>query len=220
MRHHAIAAVISVIALWASTPALAAPGDVLIKVRGGYALRSGSSAVTVDVGDTPVTTQVRGAISGEASLTFFITNHIATELALGGAPYNLEDARGRTLVSAGVLTPTAMLQYHPSPSSKFIRPYVGIGLSYANFYSEKAGEILTDRNVFPPITYSAHLQGALAPVAQIGADVPINEQSYINLDAKYLGANSKLTLEQGSDSQTVSHHMRSIVLGVGAGFRF
>jgi len=223
MRQHskALATAMAVIAGVAMTsPAMAAPGDILIKIRGGYALRTGSSAVTVNVGDTPVTTRARGAVSGEASLTFFMTRHLAAELTLGGAPYDLEDSKGRSLVSAGVITPTAMLQYHPMPDSKTLRPYVGIGLSYANFYSEKAGEILTDRHVFPPISYSASLKGALAPVAQIGADIPIDDQFYINLDAKYLGANTKLTLEQGSDSQTVSHRMRSIVLGAGVGFRF
>lgn len=203
-----------------STPAWAEPGDVLIKIRGGYALRTGSSPVTVNVGDTPVTAKPKAAPSGEASLTFFMTDHLATELTFGGAPYDIKDRNGKTLVSAGLITPTAMLQYHAMPGSTLFRPYIGVGLSYANFYSEKAGEVLTNRVVTPTISYSADIKGALAPVGQIGADVAINEQLYINIDAKYLGTNSKLTLDQGGTSQTVSHRMRSIIVGAGVGFRF
>ncbi|SMC34923.1 OmpW family protein [Novosphingobium sp. B1] len=219
MRHFA-AALCAIAAVSAATPALAEPGDILIKIRGDYVLRSGSSAVTVDLGGIPVSANAKAAPGGEASLTFFITEHFATEFTLGGAPYDMKDRNGRTLVSAGLITPTAMLQYHVMPSSKVFRPYVGAGLSYANFYSEKPGEILTNRTVTPRISYSADLKGALAPVVQIGADIAINEQLYINVDAKYLGASSRLTVEQGGNSQTVSHKMRSLVLGAGVGFRF
>src|SRR5690606_35997355 len=38
-----------------ATPSHAAPGDILVKVRGSYAPRPGSSAATVNVGDTVAT---------------------------------------------------------------------------------------------------------------------------------------------------------------------
>lgn len=203
-----------------ATPSHAAPGDILVKVRGSYAPRPGSSAATVNVGDTVATAKPRAGIGFEAGLTYFITNHLAAEVGFGGTSYDLKDSAGRTLTSAGLITPAATLQYHLMPNSKFFRPYVGIGASYANFYGEKAGEILTDRIILPPITYAASIKGALAPVAQLGADVSINDKFYINVDAKYLGCNTKLAIEQGGARQTVPHKMRSLIVGVGAGFRF
>jgi outer membrane protein len=203
-----------------TSPAYAAPGDILIKIRGGYTLHSGSSTVTVDVDGSPVTAKAKGSIGGEASFTFFLTEHIATEVALGGSSYDLKDARGRTLSSAGLITPYATLQYHLLPESRIFRPYVGAGLAYANFYSEKAGELLTDRQNPFAMSSSAALKGELAPVGQIGADIAINDRFYVNVDGKYLGANSKLTIDQGGDRQTVSHKMRSIIIGAGVGFRF
>lgn len=219
MRRSAI--ILSTIATFAATtPVWAAPGDILIRVRGDYVVRTGSSDVTVSVGGSPVTAKAKGAVGGEASLTFFMTDHLATEFTLGGAPYDLKDSSGHTLISAGLITPTAMLQYHLMPNGRAFRPYIGAGLSYANFGSVTVGEVLTNRTVVPAISYSASINGALAPVVQIGADVAINEQMYINFDAKCLGTNSKLTLVQGGNSQTVSHKMRSCVLGTGVGFRF
>lgn len=197
----------------------AAPGDILIKVRGGYALHSGSSKVAIDIDGSAVTAKAKDAVAGEASITFFMTNHIATEIALGGSSYDLKDARGHTLLSAGLITPYATVQYHLLPGSRFFRPYVGIGVAYANFYSEKAGGLLTDRNDFDT-SVSTNLKGELAPVGQIGADVAINDRFYVNVDGKYLGANSKLTIDQGGDRQTLPHKMRSIIAGAGMGFRF
>jgi outer membrane protein len=203
-----------------ANPAYAAPGDILVKVRGGYALHSGGKRVAVDIDGSTMTAKAKGAVGGEAGLTFFMTDHIAAELALGGASYDLKDATGHALISAGLVTPTAMLQYHLLPNSRIFRPYVGVGVSYANFYSEKPGELLTDRTNPFPTSYSVNIKGALAPVAQVGADIAINDQFYINVDAKYLRSNSKLTIDEEGNRQTVSHKMRSLILGAGVGFRF
>lgn len=203
-----------------AVPAHAAPGDVLIKIRGGYALHSGSSKVAVDVDGTPVTAKVKGSIQGEASFTFFLTGHIATEIALGGLSYDVKDGAGRSLSSAGLITPYVTLQYHLLPESRLFRPYVGVGAAYANVYSEKPGEILTDRQTPFPIAASVAFKGALAPVAQIGADIAINDRLYINVDGKYLGSNSKVTIDTGTARETLSHRMRSTIIGAGVGFRF
>jgi len=203
-----------------ANPACAAPGDILIKVRGGYVLHSGSSKVAVEIDGSTVTAKAQGAVGGEASLTFFMTDHLAVEAALGGASYDLKDGSGRILSSAGLITPSAILQYHLLPQSRLFRPYAGIGAAYANFYSEKPGEILTDRAEALPLSYATSLKGALAPVAQLGADIAINDQFYINVDGKYLGSNSRLTIDQGGARQTISHKMRSIIIGAGIGFRF
>lgn len=206
-------------ALTVAATAHAEPGDMLLKLRGGYSLRSQSTPVLVAVDNTPVRATASDAIGAEAALTFFLTDTLAAEVTLGGASYDLEDASGRTLSSGAMLTPALTLQYYPMPHAR-LRPYVGVGAAYVNFYSEKPGEVLTNRNVLPPVSYSTALKGNIAPVGQIGVDVAINDKLYINLDGKYLRASSKLTVAQGSTVQTVNHRMESFVVAVGAGFKF
>jgi len=201
-------------------PANAAPGDILIKVRGGYVLHPGSSRVAVDIDDATTSAKPKSAVSGEASLTFFMTDHIATEIGFGVTSYDLKDRAGRNLSSAGLITPSMTIQYHPLPDAKFFRPYIGVGAAYANFYSEKPGEVLTDRDAHFTQFYSTSLKGRLAPVGQIGADIALNDQFYVNVDAKYIGSNTKFQVEQGGSTQTISHKMRSVIIGAGVGFRF
>jgi len=202
-----------------TSPAHGAPGDVLVKIRGDYTLHPGSSPVTIDVDDTAVIAKPKSAIGGEASLTFFLTDHVAAEIGFGGTSYDLEDRAGRTLSSGGLTTPSFTLQYHLLPGSKLLRPYVGVGAAYANFYSEKAGEILTDQETPITQTYSTSLKSGLAPVGQVGADIALNDQFYVNFDAKYVGTNTKFGVENGG-SQTFPYKMRSVIVGVGVGFRF
>lgn len=210
----------AIVAVATASPAWAERGDMLVKVRGSYALRSGSDSVTLKVSTTSVTAKADDAVGAEAAIDFFLTDNIAAEFAFGGASYDIQDAKGRTLASSGMITPTVtVLYYYPSPEAR-VRPYFGVGVSYVNFYSEEPGEIVTSQNPLPPVSYGVGMKSNIAPVGQIGVDVALDGKIYVNLDAKYVWAKSKLSFTQGSNTQTVDHDMKSFVIGAGVGFKF
>lgn len=217
MRKFTIAAAIA--ALSAAAPAHAETGDMLVKVRGGYSFRSGTDSVTVNLISDRVTAKAADSVVGEAALTFFLTDNVATEVSLGGGSYDINDAAGRTLASSGLITPTLTLQYHLMPGGR-VRPYIGVGAAYVSFYSEKPGEILTNQNPLPPVSYAVGIKSNIAPVGQIGADVSVNDKFYVNIDGRYMIAKSKLTITQGSNVQTVKQDTQSFVVMAGVGFKF
>lgn len=202
-----------------ASPACAAPGDLLIKLRGNYALRSQSSSIVVTRDNEAIVAKAQNAGGGEVAISWFLSDSIATEVSFGISSYDLERS-GKTLVNAGQITPAVLVQYHLMPSNRLLRPYVGVGAAYMNLYSEKTGELLARDPAQPAISYSASLKGAFAPVAQIGADIAVNDQFYVNLDAKYLAANTRLSVSENGDLQTARHRSRSIIIGAGMGFRF
>lgn len=216
MRKFIFAAAIA--ALSTSAPAFAESGDMLIKLRGGYSLRSGTDSVTVRAGSSQVTAKAADAVAGEAVLTLFVTDTLATEVSMGGGSYDINDTAGRTLVSSGLITPSLTVQYHPTPNGR-VRPYIGLGAAYVSYYSEEPGELLTNLNLLPPVSYSASLKSNIAPVGQIGADVSLNDKFYVNIDGRYMIAKSKLTI-QGTQVQTVNQDMQSFVVMAGVGFKF
>lgn len=117
----------------ASAVALTAPayaverGDMLIKLRGTYGLRTQSDDVSFTLrDDSNVTAKVDNTIGAELSMTFFLTDHVATEVSIGGAPYDIKNPASATLVSAGLIMPTATLQYYPVKEGR-LRPYVVTG---------------------------------------------------------------------------------------------
>lgn len=110
---------------------------------------------------------------------------------------------------------TATLQYHLSPALK-VRPYIGIGVNYTRFYDEKT---------------SSNLQGALGPTSlelddswglagQFGVDIAVNEDWFINFDAKYIQMDTTATLNSGGTIRTVDVVINPWFIGIGVGTSF
>ncbi|RLE23923.1 MAG: hypothetical protein DRJ50_05450, partial [Actinobacteria bacterium] len=106
------------------------------------------------------------------------------------------------------LPPTVSLQYHFMPTSKF-QPYVGVGINYTNFFSEKTTGPLTGSNL--------SLGDSWGLAGQIGFDVMIGENWFLNLDARYMNIETKARLD-GTSIGTVK--IDPMVYGGHVGFRF
>lgn len=234
MRTSMFAAAVAACCLVA-TPAIAGPaaaerGDILVKVRGGYSLRSQSDRASfelvkkdhLDCSPLPNCTpsvKASNSIAGEAVLDFFVSENIAIEASIGGSGYDVQDAAGRSLASAGLITPTLSVLFYPTTTAR-VRPYIGGGVTYANFYSEKPGELLTN-NSMEGVAYSANIQSNVGPVGQVGFDLSLDDKFYINVDGKYHSIKSKITVGQGNATpQTKSQNLSEFVIGVGVGFKF
>jgi outer membrane protein len=219
-------------AAFAGTPALAEAGDILVKARGTYHLRlDGLSVALPDSGQVDraegslpgsgqvTNAEVADAAGAEASLTLFMTNNLALELALGATKYEVRDETGGALVSANLLMSTATVQYHLMPESKGFRPYLGVGVSHLNLYNDKVDIVLLNKAEDQFSSTNARLTGGFAPVGQVGADIAISERSYVNLDVKYTARKTEILIERGSSSIT-ERRLGALVLGVGMGFKF
>jgi len=202
-----------------SVPAHADVGDILIKARGTYHNRLDGFVVTLPDTDQPVAADVADAVGAEASMTMFVTEHLGVEFSIGGSSYKVSDANGGGLVSANLLMTTATIQYHIAPDGKRLRPYVGVGLSHLNLYGEDVEADLLDSAPDPFVSYNSRLTGGFAPVGQVGTDIAINEQIYLNLDVKYATRNTELLIEREARSTDV-RRMAAVIVAAGIGFRF
>lgn len=223
MRTLMLAATVATFCFFASPalagPSVAEPGDVLVKMRGGYSFRSQSDTATFSIDGKSVSVKVDDGLSGEAGLDFFISENLAVEASLGGSSYDVRDANGRSLASAGRITPTVTVLFYPTTTGR-IRPYFGAGVAYLSFYSEKPGEVLTNINLSYPVSYSADIKSNLGPVGQVGFDLSVNDKFYINVDGKYQQTKSKMSIIQGPNTQTVKQDVKEFVVGAGVGFKF
>lgn len=206
-------------ALMSSVPAHAEAGDLLIKARATYHHRSEGFTFTLTDQAQVVEAYVNDAIGGEASATLFLTDHLATEFSLGGVTYDLEEDTGEGVLSAGLLMSTATVQYHPLGDRAVVRPYIGAGLSYMNFYGEQVQEVIINDASAPSTPYTSGIRGGISPVGQVGFDIAINQRMYVNIDGKYTSLKTEVYLEN-QDRQTVARRMGSLVVAGGVGFRF
>jgi outer membrane protein len=206
-------------ALTAGT-AHAEAGDTLIRLRGIVVAPNETSGGVVPAFPTEKV-GVNNSFMPEIDFTYMLTNQIGAELILATTKH---DASGRTgttgsigkLASTWVLPPTLTLQYHLMPEGR-IRPYVGAGINYTIFYSEKASKGLVAAVGKTKVSMKSSFGYAL----QAGVDIPINDRAFFNLDVKYIDIDTTARLATtAAGVQRTRIHLDPFVFGVGIGMRF
>lgn len=202
-----------------ATPAMAAAGDTYVRVR-GIVVAPNEKSGGILPGLPNETVKVDNAVVPEVDITQMVTDNIGFELIAATSKHAVSGVSGTTggigkLASTWVLPPTLTAQYHLMPDAK-VRPYVGAGVNYTLFYSEKAS------SAFEAAAGNTNvkLKSSFGWAAQAGIDIDLNEKMFLNLDVKYIDINTKGTLvTTGLGTQTVKVNLDPIVVGVGIGFR-
>jgi len=185
--------------------------------KGDWIARFG--AVTVNPDDS--SGQV-GAINGSGvavddsqglyvNLTYMIKDNIGLEL-LAATPFKHNITGTGTIAGLGKiaetkqLPPTLSVQYHFSPAKSF-RPYVGAGINYTTFFSEKAvGGTVT----------SISLDDSWGLAVQGGFDMDISKDWFFNADLRYIDIETTATTNVGNVDVSIDPWVVS--LGIGTTF--
>jgi outer membrane protein len=195
-------------------------GDVLVRLRAIMVAPNESSGSILPAfpGEHVA---VNNSVMPEVDLTWMATNHLGFELIAATTKHTASGITGTTgaigpLATSWVLPPTLTAQYHPVTHGP-VRPYVGAGVNYTIFYSERASNAL-QAAVGPT---RVHMSDSVGWAVQAGVDVDISDRWFLNLDAKYIDMDTtaRLTTAQAG-TQTVRMHIDPLVVGIGIGTRF
>ena len=208
-----------VIACGIAGPANAAAGDTLIRLRGIIvAPNESSSGITPTFPTEKV--KINNSAAPEVDFTYMATDNIGFALIAATTKHHATGTSGTTgsigrLASTWVLPPTLTAQYHFAPASK-VRPYVGAGINYTLFYSEKPSAAL-EAAVGPT---KVKMKSSFGWAAQAGIDFDLSKNMFLNLDVKYIDIRTTARLSTTAIGvQTVKVNLNPIVVGVGVGFR-
>ena len=185
---------------FAGTASAFEPGDWLVRVGATYVNPASDNHDIVSVeSDTSVS----------LNFTYMMTDVWALEV-LAAVPFkhDIELLDGTKVGSTKHLPPTFSLQYHFRPTEQF-QPYVGVGLNYTTFFSEKTQGPLEGVDL--------SLGDSWGLAGQIGFDVLFNDQWFFNLDVRYIDIDTKARLD-GDSIGTVE--IDPWVFGGHIGFRF
>jgi outer membrane protein len=185
---------------FAGTATAFEPGDWLVRVGASYVSPTSNNHETVSV---------ESATSATINLGYMMTDCWALEL-LAAYPFkhDLELQDGTKIGSTEHLPPTLSLQYHFRPTEKF-QPYVGVGLNFTAFFSEKTTGPLAGTDL--------NLGDSWGLAGQIGFDVLFNDTWFFNADARYIDIDTKATLDGVSLGKV---EVDPWVFGGHIGFRF
>ena len=217
----------------------------LLVAAGALAVASGASAqskgqLTVSVGANQLKPNVEsGAISapalpnslGDVSkdtqpvaiITYGLTDNISVETAVG-TPYKHKIYGAGSIAGSGqlgtveALPAIALLQYRFFDPNARIRPYVGLGVTYAMFQKETGSfrmTALTNPGGGTPTTFSIDNKWTVS--GQVGAQVNINEKWFAN--ASYIKTRLRTDVHFSTHQ---NQHMKldpdSFILSVGYKF--
>lgn len=158
------------------------------------------------------TAEISNQVVPELDISYFFSENIAAELILATNPHDVS-VTGTTLgdVDLGdvtLLPPTLTLQYHFAPRASF-RPYVGAGVNYTMFYDNDPGQAIS-------VNYDNGFGFAL----QAGADIPVNETYFFNVDVKKVFLSTDVTVDAGVATVGADVGIDPWIIGVGVGRRF
>ncbi len=163
----------------------AAANTAIAMDQGDWLLRFGASYIDPKSNNHEVVS-VDAATSMTFNFSYMMTRNWAVEV-LAAWPYkhDIELKDGTRVGSTKHIPPTVSLQYHFAPASKF-QPYVGFGVNYTKFFSEKT--------VGPLAGVPLDLDASWGLAGEVGADIMLNEAWFLNLSIRYIGIETDTTL--------------------------
>ena len=181
-------------------PAMAEDAPWQVRLR---ALR-----MQVDNGNSPnvggAKVEINDKTFPEVDIAYNFSRNIAAELVLTYPQKHDVLLQGNKIGTIKHLPPALLLQYQFAPGGK-INPYVGGGINYTRFMSAKlpAG-ITTDK-------------GSFGPALQIGADVEVGRNLYLNLDFKRVKIDTDVKV---AGAKLTTLKVDPNLISVGIGWRF
>ena len=174
--------------------------------QGDWLLRFGAASVNPNDKSSLPGLGVEDAQAIFVNGTYMLSDNIGLEL-LASTPFthDITLAGSGKIAETKHLPPTFSVQYHFSPKQSF-RPYVGAGINYTTFFSEKATAVIN----------SISLDDSLGLAVQAGFDVDINKDWFFNADIRYIDIETTASTNIGDIEVTID----PTVISLGVGTRF
>ncbi|WP_300116496.1 OmpW family outer membrane protein [Sphingobium sp.] len=207
-------------AVFASVPAQAKQGDILVRLR-GIVVAPNEKSGSVLPAFPGEKVSIDNAVAPEIDVTWMASDHIGFELIAATTKHSASGRKGTTgsigkLASTWVLPPTLTAQYHFLPDAP-VRPYVGAGVNYTLFYSEDASGGLESTVGKTKV----HMSDSFGWAAQAGVDIDLNDRLFLNIDVKYIDIDTTARLSTtAAGVQKVHIDLDPLVFGIGVGMRF
>ena len=141
----------------------------------------------------------------ELDISYFINPNVAVELILTVPQKQSLYSNSTYIGSFKHLPPTLTVQYHFTNFGGF-KPYVGAGINYTRLSSVRIPGVKVDHNSF-------------GPALQVGVDIPVAKNMYLNFDVKKTYIRTNVMLE-ATGAKLGTFKVDPVLVGVGLGWRF
>jgi len=158
-----------------------------------------------------------------ATLTIPLDAHWTTEI-FGGLPYEHEIVGDGAIAGSGKIgstkqvSPTVFAQYRFGEAKQTVRPYLGLGLTYARFYGEKGATALTVMtNPGGGTATRMSIDPAWGLSAQVGATLDLSDRWFLDVAVVKTKLKTTTTLSTG---QHIDTKLDPLSTSLSVGYRF
>lgn len=209
----------------AATPAMAQDqaGDIQIKVLGTAVLPDGEiDSVNVDLVGLPAGTDTKASDNyvPTIAIEYFVSENFSIETIAGTTQHDVDTVSGfpagTELVSDALLLPATVTgKAHFNAGG--VKPYVGAGVAYFMWLSDKPGAA-----TIPLGVTDTDLSDEFGFVLQAGVDIPVGESGYgVTFDAKRYFIDTTARWYAGNTlAIETEHNLDPWVLSAGVSYRF
>ncbi len=218
------------VTLLAAACALAVAGGASAQSAGQFTAKIGAGKITpkVDSGDVsaPALPGSKVDVGADTKPVFIfaygLTDNISTELALG-VPYKHKLYGAGAIAGTGelgsveALPPSLFIQYRMFRPEAMVRPFVGVGVTYAYFQKETgSGQLTALLNTGGPAT-TFEIKSKAAPSLQAGVAFNINPKWFVDLTVvkTFLEVDTRF-----STGQTQQIKLDPLAVVVAVGYKF
>jgi len=205
-------------------------GAAQAQQAGSWLLRAGVTSVMPQVKsgelsapappDTRIDADSSTVLGGGVS--YMVTDHWSVDIPLA-LPFKNKIQGAGAIAGAGeigevqVVPTTAFAQYRFKEASATWRPYVGAGLTYANFFKEQGNGTLTGLTNPGGSPTTLKLKDKLAASVQVGLTWNVAPRVFVEGLVGYTFLRTKATLSTG---QTIDVRLNPVSLGLYVGYRY
>lgn len=193
--------------------------SVLAHQAGDIIVRAGVVIVAPNEYSDDVAGNGEFAVSNDTQLGlnfgYMITDNIGVEL-LAATPFSHDVSLAGIgkIAETKQLPPTLVAQYYFGSAESKLRPYIGLGVNYTNFYDNEFTNDLNGALTDLSMTNSWGLAG------QVGIDYQINKSWLVNASVWYAQISTDVKFNLSSDAVKIETDINPWVYMVSVGYTF
>ncbi|GGP89733.1 outer membrane protein OmpW [Shewanella ulleungensis] len=187
-------------------------GDIIVRAGSATVAPNESSPVVAGVAEFTVDNNTQLGLN----FGYMLTDNIAVEL-LAATPFSHDVSLGELGVIANTkhLPPTLVAQYYFGDSQSVLRPYVGVGVNFTNFFDNDFNQGAKDLGLD-----NLSMSNSWGVAAQVGVDYQIDKKWLVNASVWYAQISTDVSFDMGADHVVVETDIDPWVYMISVGYTF
>lgn len=187
-------------------------GDIIVRAGAVMVAPNESSSVVANIAEFEVSNNTQLGLN----FGYMLTDNIGIEL-LAATPFSHDISLGALgkIAETKQLPPTLVAQYYFGTSDSKLRPYIGAGVNFTNFFDNEFNQGAKDAGLS-----DLSLSNSWGVAAQVGIDYQVNKNWLVNASVWYAQISTDVKFNLGAEAQKVETDINPWVYMVSIGYTF